>query len=256
MIYTLLEIVQKTLSAMDSDEVDSYDDTVESLQVAHVAERKYYEMAIDLGLPEHEGLFELNASGDVDMPTLMTAPSNVVKVFNIRYDNKLTSETNKNYKEVQYLPFKDFLTLQNGHRENDADVVGEMAFTANGETFDIMFAQDKMPQFYTTFDDRTYIFDSYDDTEDTTLQKSKTMCQGIVYPTWTMGNTFTPDLNPAAFPYYLNTVIDACFVELKQQQNINAVQSARRQKVVLQKRKLSSPGQSDFERTSRNYGRK
>ena len=41
MKYTLLEIVQEILSDMDSDEVNSIDDTVESQQVASIVRSAY-----------------------------------------------------------------------------------------------------------------------------------------------------------------------------------------------------------------------
>jgi hypothetical protein len=41
---TLLEIVQSTLSSMDSDAVNNINDTIESTQVAEVAKEVYYEL--------------------------------------------------------------------------------------------------------------------------------------------------------------------------------------------------------------------
>jgi hypothetical protein len=254
MIYTLLEMVQRILSAMDSDEVNSISDTVESNQVALMLKQTFYDCASDLDLPQHEGLFELNASGDPAKPTLMTTPTNVIKVRSIRYNNILTGETNPNYKEVDFIKFLDFVDRQQGLRETET-VAGTMTFTSNSESFEVMYRNDKMPQYYTTFDDRTFIFDSYDEDEDTTLQKSKTLCEGIVYPTWTMSDAFTPDLSPQQFSYFLNKAIDRAFVELKQQQNANAAGEARKQLISLQKQKGTSPDQPKIWSVPR-YGRR
>lgn len=254
MIYTLLEMVQRILSAMDSDEVNSISDTVESNQVALMLKQTFYDCASDLDLPQHEGLFELNASGDVAKPTLMTTPSNVIKVRSIRYNNIVTGETNPNYKDMDFIKFLDFVDRQQGLRENTTGV-GSMTITSNSESFEVMYRDDKMPQYYTTFDDRTYIFDSYDSDEDTTLQKSKTMCEGIVYPTWTMSDSFTPDLSPQQFSYFLNKAIDRAFAELKQQQNANAAGEARKQLISLQKQKSSTPDRPKIWSVPR-YGRR
>ena len=254
MVYTLLEMVQLILSAMDSDEVNNYNDTVESSQVALLLKACYYDCASDLELPEHEGFFELNASGDAAKPTLMTTPSNVFKVRSIRYNNKLTADTYANYQPVEFIKTMDFIDRQQGLRE-DTTGVGSMSFTSNSETFEVLYRTDKMPQFYTTFDDRTYLFDSYDSDEDTTLVKAKTMCEGVVYPTWTMSNSFTPDLNPQQFSYFINKAKDRAFTELKQQQNVNAAGEARKQLISLQKQKNSSPDRPKIWSTPR-YGRK
>jgi hypothetical protein len=254
MIYTLLEMTQRILSAMDSDEVNSISDTVESNQVALMLKQTFYDCASDLELPQQEGLFELNASGDVAKPTLMTTPTNVIKVRSIRYNTILTGETNPNYKELEFIKFMDFLDRQQGLRETET-IAETMTFTSNSENFEVMYRNDKMPQYYTTFDDRTFLFDSYDDDEDTTLQKAKTLCEGVVYPTWTMSDAFTPDLSPQQFSYFLNKAIDRAFVELKQQQNVNAAGEARKQLISLQKQKGSSPDQPKIWSVPR-YGRR
>ncbi len=46
MKYTLLEIVQEILSDMDSDEVNSIDDTTESEQVATIVKSTYLSMML------------------------------------------------------------------------------------------------------------------------------------------------------------------------------------------------------------------
>ena len=235
MRYTLLEAVQLILSSLDSDEVNSYSDTVESVQVANLLKSTYYDLATDLDLPEHETLFELDASGSSSKPTLMTVPTTVTKLVSVKYNNKLTSDTNNNYRDVYFQPFEEFFTRQNALYSQTSNV-GQMTFTNNSESFEMMYLNNKMPQWYTTMDDYTLIFDSYDSDEDTTLQKSKTMCFGATYPTFTLSNSFAPDLDPTQFSLWINAAKVRAFNELKQVINQEAAGSARRQKVVSQKR--------------------
>ena len=75
MRYTLLEMTQLILSAMDSDEVNSISDTTESLQVANMARSVFYDMCVDMNFPCYETLLQLEASGDSAKPVLMTMPS-------------------------------------------------------------------------------------------------------------------------------------------------------------------------------------
>lgn len=254
MKFSLLEMVQEILSSMDSDECNSIDDTVESWQVALLIRSVFYDLAIDLGLPEHEGLFELNASLDPAKPTLMTVPSNVSLVRNIKYNNQSATDTYSTYKEVSYRPFEEFLEATTGLMGQTSNV-GQMSFTNNADTFEIMYASDKMPQFYTTMDDYTLIFDSYDSTLDTTLQKSKTMCMGVIYPTFDMVNTFTPDIDPPQFSLLKNRAKVRAFAELKQAQNAEAAGEARRQKIIVQKRKETVTTEPFMFKVPRRFGR-
>lgn len=230
--FTLLDITQQILSSMDSDEVNSISDTVESNQVALIVRGVFFDLSTDLGLAEHETLFELNASGDTAKPTLMTLPSTCKKLSWVKYNNKLATETYANYQEVCFLPAKDFQEMNTGLKDT-AD--GSMNLTLNGETFEFLYRNDAFPTYYTTFDDQTLVFDSYDAGEDTTLQKSKTMCSGFLFPVFTLSDTFTPDLSPAQFSLLINRAKERAFVELKQTANLDASKEARRQKIINQK---------------------
>lgn len=255
MIYTHLEMVQLILSAMDSDEVNSISDTVESQQVSLLLRSVYYDCASDLGLVEHETMFELNASGDPAQPTLMTIPTTVINVSSVKYDNKdsVVADLYSKMEEVCFMPFREFLEMQSGLTDYATDV-GEMVVTQNTESFPIMYKTNAFPKYFTSTDDRQYIFDSYRSDLDTTLQKSKTLCTGTVYPTYTLSDGFTPDLNPQAFSYLINRAKVRAFAELKQSQNAEAAGEARRQKIVLQKKERITPNTPEIYRIPR-YGR-
>ena len=255
MKFSHLEMVQEILSAMESDEVNDIADTAESTAVSLLLRSVYYDLAIDLGLPEHEGLFELNASGDAAKPTLMTVPVNVSKIYEIKYNNKLSTETYANYLIVDFKRFNDFLETANGLRGSTSGV-GQMTFTNNAESFEIMYQNDKMPQFYTTVDDYTLIFDSYKSTEDTTLQKSKTMCSGVIYPVYTLSNGFVPDLDPSQFSLLKNRAKVRAFAELKQVENREAASETRRQHILVQKRKRTVPDIPPVLNLQTRYGRR
>ncbi len=253
-IYTLNDMVTIILSAMDSDEVNSIDDTVESVQVALLIKAVYYDIATDLGLPEHEGLFELNASGNSLQPTLMSLPTNVTRLNWIKYDNKADADTFKDYKSVRFVEFQEFVERQFALRTQTSGV-GQMNYTNNiTETFEMMFYTDRMPQFYTTMDDDTLLFDGHDTDIDSTLQKSKTMCSGIIYPEFELQDAFTPDLDPPGFSYLLNKSKTRAFLELKQLPNQEAAAETRRQKIINQKLQRSVEDVPQLFKTVR-YGR-
>lgn len=255
---TLLDLTQEILSSMDSDEVNSISDTVESMQVARLLRRVYYDIAVDLGLPEEEGLFEvaqLDGVADITKPVIMEIPSNVSKISWIKYNNKTDSDTNADYKDVQFMPFEQFLEMQSTWANSDASNVGQMSFTSNGETFEIMYLNDRFPKWFTTIGNDIVVFDAFDsDTEDT-LTKARTMAYGIVYPVFTLADAFEPVMDPDEFSYYYNRAKVRAFNELKQQVNQEATAESRRQKVILQKRKRKIPDVPELERVAR-YGRK
>lgn len=256
MKYTLLEMTQMILSAMDSDEVNSISDTIESNQVALLLKGLYYDLANDLGLPEHEGLIELTASGDNNLPVLMTVPTDVVRVSNIQYDTRGQDGDLVNlpqWRELKYLPLNEFITYTQGYRSDNANI-SSMQVTSGTDTFEFIHRTDAMPTYYTSFDDYNIIFDSFDSDVDTTLQKSKTLCYGARYSTFTMADGFTPDLDPSQFSYYLNRAKVRAFAELKQQDHKEASTEARRQKIVIQKRQRRTPDLTPFEKRP-NYGR-
>lgn len=250
---TLLECTQHLLSAMASDEVNSINDTTESQLVAQLLKGVFYDVATDIGLPQHEKMIEISASGDVAKPTLMTLPSGVARLSWIKYDNKVTGDSHSDYRDVNYVPFKQFLEMQQGLRGMTSGV-GEMTFTSNGESHNIMYMTDRFPSCYTHLDNNTLIFDAYDSTEDTTLQKSKVMAFAWVYPTWTMSDSFVPPLDPGQFSYYLNKAKARAFLEIKEEVNPEATNEARRQKVVLQSRKKRLPSEPAIMRAPR-FGR-
>lgn len=256
MIYSHLQIVQLILSAMDSDEVNSITDTPEAAQVSLMAQSVFYDICVDLNLPSQHRIFQLTPSGDVAKPVLMTVPASPIRKIDwIKYDNIDTTlgETTANYVDCTFVTLEDFMARQQGYRLNTQNV-GEMQFTSNGQTFKTMYQSNQFPLYFTSFDDHTFIFDSYRSDIDTTLQQSKTMASGYIYQTYTLSDTFTPPLEPDQFSYFINKLKLRAFNELKQQENKEAAMETRRQKIITQKRKRGTPDLPEVYKVAR-YGR-
>lgn len=232
---TLLEMVQHILSAMGSDEVSNYDDTVESYQVALLIRQAFYDCAVELGLPEHESLYQLEASGDSNKPCIMFLPTTATRLDTIYYDNKVAGETNSKMVQVQWMDWEDFFRMQTALTGETTDV-GQQVVTNNSQSFNVMYRKNAFPRYYTTTDENTIIFDGFDIVTDTTLTKAKSMAYGAVFPSFTMTNSAYPDLNPTQFPYLLAKAKTRAFMEIKQQQNAESAAETRKQKIVVQKR--------------------
>lgn len=255
MRYTLLELTQLLLSSMDSDEIDSISDTVESVQVTTILKSVFYDMATELDLPEHETMFELTASGDSNKPALMTLPTDVTKLVTVRYDSRDSGDTYPDWRLIEWIPLPEMIDYSNSLRGETSNV-GSMDVTNNAETHEFLYRTNEQPRHYTTPDDYTLIFNSLDTGEgDTTLQASKTMCHGSVYPVFTVSNTFTPDLDPTQFAYFIQKAKVRAHFEMRQLPHQEAAGEARRQLIALQKQQRRTAKLTGLDQTVR-YGRK
>ena len=226
-------MTQNILSALDSDPVDSIDDTVESVQVADLVKEAYFSIISNRDWPFLKGLFSLDGLGDVNNPTKMEMPENMNKVFWIKY----------NKKEVTYLPPEEFLHLID-HRTAQAGVVD-----ANG------YGLTKDPLYWTTFDDRYVLFDSRDSAVDNTLQQSKTKVFGVTAPSWAHADTFIPIMPEKFFPTLLAEAKAQAFVNLKQQSNAREERKAQKGKVVMQNEAWRNDQGETRYNSKVNYGR-
>lgn len=250
MSYTLLELVQTIASSMDSDEITSIVDSVESMQIATVVRTAYNDLISRLDLPEHSTLFNLTASGTATKPVLMFVPSDIKTIRWVQYDAQTADNTDVNYQDVKYLELKSFLDMV-----NSLDVGADEVDSMSHDTFTFLFNNNRAPMFYTTYDDHTIIFDSYDSDVDTTLQASKTRCYGNTIVTWEMSDAFVPNLDEAQFALLLNEAKSLAWTELKQSQHPKAEQSARRQWVKSQKSKSNFNALKELDKLV-NFGRK
>lgn len=252
---TLLELVQLILSDGDSDEVNSISDTTEALQVANIVKETYIDIISRANLPEHYTLFELEASGDSNFPCIMYLPSDIVEVNWIKYNNydSALSTSNPFYQEVKWQSMDEFLQQMHALDTNNTNVA-TYELTIEGDTIDLLWENDAFPSRYTTIDDYTLLFNSYKSTIDTTLQKNKTSCYGMREPTFTLTDSFTPDLDSKQFSLLLQEAKDQYFTDLKQTENPKAKERARRGWINFQRQGKSLP--DTFWNRLPDYGRK
>lgn len=253
MKYTLLEMTQEVLSALDSDQVNSIADTVESEQVSHIIRTVYFDIAARAGLPEHKFLFQLDSSGDDTKPVLMTIPAEARHLDWLKYDKMEATETAANYREIQFLEQGNFIDLIHTFSE-DSTNVDTMTVDMDGVDVEFFYKTDKHPDYYTIYNDFNVIFDSYQSSIDTTLQSSKTLAYGEKAREFTLSDSFTPELDEKQFTLLLNEAKKMAFAELKQTVHPVAADNARRQWINLRKRGSVEPP-SYFDRLP-NYGRK
>lgn len=254
MKYTLLELVQTVAASCDSDEVNSITDSTESQQIATIVRTAYFDILTRANLPEHYSLVTLDASGDSAKPVLMTVPTTVRNIVWLKYDNATTTDSDLQMRPVLFKPLPEFLGMMHLLDEDDTNIAS-FSHTDGPDTFKFMYWTNKAPQYYTSYNDNTLIFDSYDNTIDTTLQKSKTLAYAQLVIPFIMSDTFVPDLDEPQFALLLNESKALAWAELKQTQHAKAEVGARRGWTNLQRTKFATEKQSFFNQLP-DYGRK
>ena len=215
----LLQLTQSILSDLDSEPVNSIADTEEAGQVASVIRDTYFNIVAARSTPEHDQLLKLTALADSDLPTHFTYPTNCKEIRVFEYDNR----------EVYW---KDPLSFLASMPSPDGDDVLTVVDPVGSTS--LYIRTNKNPKYYTSFDNQYIICDSYDVAEEATLQASKTRCWGVIYPTFTMSDSFTPELDEPMFPYLLAEAKSVCFSLFKSGSDPKIEQAARRLKSYVQ----------------------
>lgn len=245
---TLLELAKDISSAMDGDEFGSISDTYESEQIVTVLRTVYRDMISNRNWPHLKKSFQLDAYGDVTRPTHMRLPSTVKEVVFLNYNKVKDGETRLRYDPVKWQDNDEFLRRQNNLNSDSSNV--DVILDTTGTQ--LLIRNDKAPEYYTSFDDDTIVFDSYDSSVDTTLQSSK--FQGVAYfqpASFTVSDDFIVDLPDEAFSAFYNEAKSLCFIELRQTGHAKAEATSERQQRWLSRKAWRVEGGIKYP----NYGR-
>lgn len=252
MRYTLLELTQRILEALESDEVNDIGDTTESLAVANIIKECYYDITGEVETQEYHSLFHLDASTDNLKPTLMYLPENVLNIEALSY-NIGESVTETNFRPLVYKTLPEFMEILNNLDVNET-WVGTQEITLNGQLFNIKFRNDQCPHYWTSPDDRIILFDAFDASIETTLTSSRTYGIGGVIRLFEMTNSYVPPLDPRHFQLLLNASKAQAFVEIKQTANEKADRKERRNRLLVQKTRDSTDNRVEVRR-HKGFGR-
>jgi hypothetical protein len=232
---SLLDMVQSVLNSIDSDDVNSIDDTVESKQVAMFVKECYYELIGQREWPFLKDTFSLQGLGDTTRPTYMELDEDdVSKIEWIKY----------NKKDVTWLDPKDFQDMLD-LRVAEAGVVDADGFALNRD-----------PLYYTTFDDTYFVFDGYNESVENTLQTANNLCYGVIVPSWTHEDDFIPRLPEKMFPTLLAEIKSTSSINLRQQANAKEERKAQRGRNTFQNEAWRNKSSQSSYNTKVNYGRR
>jgi hypothetical protein len=210
---------------MDSEDVNAISDTLEAQQVASVIEDTYYNIISARDIPEHQQLLKLTSLSDSTRPTHFTYPTNLKQIETLSYN---IATTGSQYSEVKYVHPLDFLERMDDQSTSAVKIADKVGNT------DIFIYNDTHPTYYTSFDDNHIVMNAYDSSIESTLQASKTRAYGTVYPTFTISDSFEPDLDDNMLPYLLAEAKSTCFSLFKAGSDPKVEQQARRLKSYVQ----------------------
>ena len=222
---TLLEMVQSILNDMDSEAVNSISDTVEAQQIASVIEDTFYNIIAAREIPEHKQLLQITSLSNNAKPTHFLYPTNTKEIERLFYN---VGTSGANWVEIYFVDPLDFLNRM------DEQATGVVVVTDVAGGTPLYIRNDRMPSYYTSFDDNHIVMDSYKSTVDSVLQNSKTRAFGYIYPTFTIDDDFQPDLDDTMLPYLLAEAKSTCFSLFKSGSDPKIEQSARRLKSFVQ----------------------
>ena len=229
---TVLDIVQKTLNSLSSDEVSTVAETVESAQILDIVEDVFYSLVTNKIIPEHEGLTTLESLSDATRPNYLRLTDTMARIKNIRYNVSDTPATKLEYKTLDEVTPDVFLQRMMALDNTDTKVDTVLDPT-NGVK--IMCYNDQAPKYWTSFDDEHICFNAYNSDVETTIMPSKALCITHIIPDFTKEDSFVPDIDDNLFPLLLNEVKAWAHVELRQSVHPKAEQAARTQKVQYQR---------------------
>jgi hypothetical protein len=245
MKYTNLDMVQIIASSIDSDEVNSVNDSVESQQILKLIRTCFFDIIERNNLPEHLDIVNLQSSGSSTYPVVMYVPTTVSKIYWVKYNKQTPENTDLNFQQLTFLTLQDFMDRMYQLGESDDEVL-QMDLTTGGNTIPFLYKNNKHPEYYTSFDDRTLVFDSHLATEDSYLAGGKTLALGKEIITYSMTDTFVPPLDESQFTLLLNEAKALAWIELRQTPHPKAELNAKRAWVNTQKSKNRVPGVSDL----------
>lgn len=245
---TLLDIVTDIINDMDGDFISSINDTDEAAQVAQIVKSTYQALMSNRNWPHTARVMNITPFADSDLPTHTRLEDNVKELISVYYDVRQDTDPKLNYQQIKYLDPDDFLRHTN--QRNSTDVNSTVVLDPSGVK--LIISTNKAPEYYTSFDDDTMVFDSYDALVDTTIQANKTQIRAYIIPTFEMRDDFVPDLPLEAFTLLTEESKSKAMFHLKQTQDIKAEQESGKQNRWLSRKSWKTHEKDIY---PYNYGR-
>jgi|SRR5690554_1243830 len=211
---TLLYTVQRVLEKLNLDPVNSIGDTEDALLVSREAESTFYDLMTRGEWKDKLDLIEVNSVSNTDSPTELELDEEVATLSSLRYNVTTPEDTYTVIREICWLEPEEFLKKSYSLR-SDLDNVKEVEY----KDIPLLIKDDEMPHYYTSFDNKTLVLDSYDKNVEDSLIGSKTVCYAVKIPNWTESDEFVIPLQDSLYPLYLSMLASACSLYMNSEVN-------------------------------------
>ena len=253
MARTLLDVVQGILSTLDSDTVSSIGDTVEADQVADIVKKTYFDIIDEYQLPAQRVITNLESVSDLNRPNLLKLPDDAQALLHWQYDMREAGDDPISYRPIEYRPPYEFLKMTN-HRDASEDRYTTV-YVETGTP--VIIDNTQAPQFWTSFDDKYIVTDSYDSDVDATLQGAKT--QAWIEKRWVFlkEDNFVINLPSNLESLLYRTAENEAYALFKQTVNPKLEQKERRLRIRAQRNKhRTQQYENNLLNGAPSYGRK
>ena len=233
--FSLLQIVQKTLEALGSDQVNTIGDTPESEQIAKFAEDSYYDILNQHEWPWLKQLTTLESVANGSLPNYLKIPDAVVRIDQFKY--YYTDETDPNvgdlalFRDVCWLKPTAFVNMVQSRNTQDTDV--QVVTTLEGVRLPIF--NTRPPDYWTSFDDKYVVCDAFNNAIESTLEGNRSQVIVKKIPDFQTTDNFLPDAPPHFFQAWINDVISTAFQYMRQEQAPVAARKSQRGLAVLRR---------------------
>jgi hypothetical protein len=205
-VYTSLKTCQHVLGALESNNVNTCGGSIESAEVHRIMEEVYNELMAYGEWPHLNKITTLETFGQLAHPTYLRIPNNIATIKLFRY----------NQKELEYKTPEEFIDLTY-KLDSKLDNVDEL-FSLESVKLNIINDQD--PTYWTSFDEKYIVTDSYNKVEGSTLIAVNTVIYCKESVSWLADDDFIPNMPEEMFPTYLAKVKARAFLQLKREQSI------------------------------------
>jgi len=247
---TVLEAVNEYLDAVDGFRIDTLQDTDEAQRAARILRRVFYRLFTTNTDNQHEGqLRTLEPSGVSPLyPTSILLPEDIQRVQGSRVEYMI-DPVKAQYKLLTYLHPEEFIDYVRGRT---ALTPGAQVVVVPGGV-SITVLTNKQPDYWTSFDDRTLVFDSWNTEDSATIVSAR--CRMFVQNNtpFFVGDEFLIPLPDHLLPVLLDNFIDEAALLMRNEALPRTAQHARAGRIKLQQdhRRTGSMGSKKHK-----YGRR
>lgn len=209
---TLLYTVQRVLEKLSLDPVVSINDTEDALLISREAESTFYDFMTRAEWPDKVDLIEVTSLSDITNPTSVLMEGDIHHISSVRYDVTTSEDNSRIIRELYWIEPEEFLE-KSYSLNSEEDSVTEADY--NGKV--VLVRNDRMPTYYTSFDNKTLVFDSHHSATEDTIIGTKTVCYGKSVPSWLQDDNFVIPVQDSLYPLYLAMLSSACSIYLTSQ---------------------------------------